>query len=76
VLGVAALDAYAATAFCEKLNPFLRRWGPDKHLIKLLSDAGLDARVALEMIPMDRPHAVKSVRRIVDRRNEIAHGGD
>ncbi|BAN69487.1 HEPN domain-containing protein [endosymbiont of unidentified scaly snail isolate Monju] len=122
VLAVAALDAYVTDVFCEKLVPYLKRYKSDDSLVKLLSDAGLDTREALNLLSMERPYRrirtlitrhyetyttqkfnvideiflpfrlknitcnaeaktgkkrlKKSVGLLVDRRNEIAHGGD
>ena len=56
VLGVAALDSYVTDVFCEKLVPYLKRYRPSPQLIKLLEEAGLDTREALNLITMERPY--------------------
>ena len=56
VLSVAALDSWATDAFSEGLTTYLRTRSPDETLVNMLSDAGLDARQALEMINMQRPY--------------------
>jgi hypothetical protein len=65
VLGVAAMDSYFTTKFCDKLVPFLKDNEPTPGLIKILEDAGLDTKMALELVAMDRPY--RRIRTLVER---------
>lgn len=56
VLSVAALDTYVTDVFAEKLVPYLKSYNPDKSLIELLHNAGLDTKEALNLITMERPY--------------------
>ena len=57
VLSVAAMDTYFTRKFAYVLVPFLKRKKtPGKHLVALLSDAGLDTEQALLLLGMDRPY--------------------
>jgi len=64
VLSVAAMDAYFTDVFAEKLVPFLKRKGSNRKLVALLEKAGLDASVALELLPMKRPY--RRIRSLID----------
>jgi len=55
VLSVAGMDAYFTLKFRDIITDFLSNEEPGEDLIKLLKDAGLDTRMALELIWMDRP---------------------
>ena len=122
VLSVSALDAYVTDVFAEKFVAYIKRFEPDENLIELLNDAGLNTKVALELIEMDRPYRRirtliqqhynkyttqkfevidrlfatyrlpkictsaqrkskrktlnNSIKKLIDRRHEIAHSGD
>lgn len=65
VLGVAALDAYVTDVFTEKLVKYLKRYTPSDSLVQLLNEAGLDTRMTLKLITMDRPY--RGVRTLIDR---------
>ena len=64
VLAVAAMDAYFTDIFAEMLVPYLKKRGPTPAMIDLLSRAGLDTKVALEMLGLDRPY--RRVRTLVE----------
>lgn len=64
VLAVAGMDSYFTARFAELLVPFLKKHGPTDGLVKLLDDAGLDTREALEMIKMNRPY--RRIRTLMD----------
>lgn len=68
VLAVAAMDSYFTDIFTELLVPYLKKKGPTKDLIKLLSDAGLDTKAALEMLKLERPY--RRVRSLVENHFE------
>jgi len=55
VLAVAAMDDYFTSKFRDMLSHYLKRNMPGDDLLKLLEDAGLDTRMALELIYMERP---------------------
>ena len=63
-LAVAGMDAYFTDRFSESLVKFLKKRGPTDGLTKILSDAGLDTKAALEMITMKRPY--RRVRTLVE----------
>ncbi len=69
VLSVAAMDAYFTDIFAERLVPFLRSKGPTQGLIELLGAAGLDTKVALELLSMDRPY--RRIRTLVETKLAI-----
>ena len=56
VFAVAGMDAYFTDRFAESLVRFLKSRGPTADLTKLLAQAGLDTRAALEMLSMQRPY--------------------
>ncbi len=64
VLAVSAMDAYFTDRFVEMLIPFLQQKGASDGLVKLLADARLDTRQALEMLSMKRPY--RRVRSLVE----------
>lgn len=64
VLSVTAMDSYFTARFAELLVPFLKKHGLTDGLVKLLGEAGLDTRKALEMIKMDRPY--RRIRTLMD----------
>jgi hypothetical protein len=64
VLSVSGMDAYFTDKYTDILIPFLKKRGPTKDLISFLSSAGLDTKVALEMLQMERPY--RRIRTIVD----------
>lgn len=65
VLGVAAMDSYFTTKFCNILVPFLKKNGPNKGLTKILQEAGLDTETALVLLSMQRPY--RRIRTLVER---------
>lgn len=68
VLAVAAMDAYFTDVFAENLVRYLKTKGARSQLITLLSEAGLDTTVALELLAMERPY--RRVRRLIETHNE------
>lgn len=68
VLGVAALDAYVTDVFTEKLVSYLKKYSPGEDLITLLSDAGLDTRMTLKLIDMERPY--RGIRTLINKHFE------
>lgn len=56
VLAIAGMDAYFTDVFAERLVPYIRKKGPTKTLVNLLTKAGLDAACALDLLAMDRPY--------------------
>ena len=54
VFAVSAMDAYFTDKFADMVVPFLQKKGSTEKLVEVLSEAGLDTRVALELISMDR----------------------
>lgn len=64
VLAVSAMDAYFTGIFAERLVPFVKKKSPSKGLIELLQQAGLNTRVSLELLTMDRPY--RRVRKLID----------
>ena len=65
VLGVAAMDSYFTTKFCNILVPYLKTKGPTDGLTKVLSQAGLDTETALILLSMQRPY--RRIRTLVER---------
>ncbi|WP_406720394.1 HEPN domain-containing protein [Thioclava litoralis] len=63
VLSVAAFDGYFTNKFVDILVPYLKTRNPGSDLVKLLGEAGLDTRVALELLGMERPY--RRIRTIV-----------
>ena len=57
VLGVSAFDSYFTDKFIEIFIPYLYKYGPNKKIVSILEDAGLDVYAALELIKMDRPNS-------------------
>ena len=55
VLSVAGMDAYFTLKFRDIITEFLSTEEPGEDLINLLRDAGLNTRMALELIWMERP---------------------
>ena len=55
VLSVAAMDAYFTDIFIERFNSYLKKRGVTDDLVEILSKAGLNTRVALELLSMERP---------------------
>ena len=55
VLSVAGMDAYFTLKFRDIITDFLSSEEPGEDLINLLKDAGLNTRMALELIWMERP---------------------
>jgi hypothetical protein len=69
VLAVAAMDAYFTGAFAEKLVPFLKERKPGSTLIELLTKAGFNTTVALEVLAMDRPY--RRIRSLIEKSLEL-----
>jgi len=65
VLSVSALDAYVTDAFSEKLVPYIKRYTPDKLMIDILKEAGLDTTEALKLIKMERPY--RRIRTLIEK---------
>jgi len=65
VLSVAALDAYITDVFSEKLVSYLKCYNPDKELVELLNEAGLDTKEALTLITMERPY--RRIRTLIEK---------
>lgn len=65
VISVAALDTYITDVFSEKLVPYIKKYDPGDHLIKILSDSGLDTKEALNLIKMERPY--RRIRNLVEQ---------
>jgi hypothetical protein len=55
VLSVAAMDAYFTDIFIERFNSYLKMKGITDDLVEILNKAGLNTRVALELLSMERP---------------------
>ncbi|MBN2581716.1 MAG: hypothetical protein JXL80_01515 [Planctomycetes bacterium] len=68
VLAVAAMDAYFTDVFAENFVRYLKAKGPEQGLTALLSKAGLDTRVALELLNMQKPN--RRIRTLVERYHE------
>lgn len=64
VLSVAAMDSYFTDVFSELLVPYLKKKGPTKDLIELLSVAGLNTKEALAILKLHRPY--RRVRSLVN----------
>jgi hypothetical protein len=64
VLAVSGMDAYFTEKFATMLVPYLKKKGPNRHLVNLLEKAGLNTEAALDMISMERPY--RRIRLIVD----------
>lgn len=56
IMGVAAMDGYFTDRFTDLLIPYIKKKGASKTLIELLSEAGLNTEMALDMLMMDRPY--------------------
>lgn len=55
VIAVGAMDIYFTERFCENLIPYLKNNKPNKKLIELIENAGLDVASCLQMFTMERP---------------------
>ena len=55
VLAISGMDGYFTSKFRDIITPYLYNNEPGDDLIKLLENAGLNTRTALELIWMDRP---------------------
>jgi hypothetical protein len=55
VLAVSGMDSYFTDKFSSMIVPYLKKKAPNKGLVKLMSDAGLDTEKALELVGLDRP---------------------
>lgn len=64
ILSVAAMDSYFTDSFCEILVPFLKKNEPTDKMAAILEKAGLDARLALVLLSMERPF--RRIRTIVE----------
>lgn len=64
VLAVAAMDSYFTDVFVERLVPFIKRKGPTRDLVRLLSEAGLNTECALQLIVAKSPF--RKIRRLVE----------
>lgn len=64
VLAVAALDTYVTDVFGEKFIPYIKSYGVDDSLAKLLEVAGLDVKTALELINSERPY--RKIRTLIE----------
>lgn len=64
VLTVSAVDSYVTDVFAEFFIKFLKSKPVDNATEELLQKAGLDTKVALEMLTMDRPF--RRIRKLVD----------
>jgi len=64
VIAVSSLDAYVTDVFSEKFITYIKKHGVDDNLAKLLYEAGLDTKAALELITMDRPY--RRIRTFID----------
>ena len=64
VLAIAAMDSYFTDVFAERLVPFLKSRGRTPALVDLLSRAGLDTALALDLLAMQRPYT--RIRRLVE----------
>ena len=56
VLGVAAMDSYFTDVFAERFVPYLQTKGPNKNMVSLLEQAGLDIETTLDIMTMKRPY--------------------
>lgn len=65
VLSVAAMDAYFTNRYAEVLIPYIKKHGATSSIIKLLDNAGLDTKTALNIISMERPY--RGIRTLVDK---------
>lgn len=63
-LAVAAMDTYFTDRFSESVVAFLKKKGPTPGLVKVLGDAGLNTKTALEMLTMERPY--RRIRTLVE----------
>ena len=64
VLSVAAMDSYFTNRYAEILIPYLKKNNSSPKIIELLEKSGLNTKVALELITMDRPY--RKIRTLVD----------
>lgn len=65
VLSVAAFDAYATDCFSEHFVFYIKKYGIDESLEKLLINAGFTVKFALELIDSERPY--RKIRTLVDK---------
>ena len=61
---VAGMDAFFTDRFSESLVKFLKKRGATADLTKVLAEAGLDTKAALEMLTMQRPY--RRVRTLIE----------
>ena len=64
VLGIAAMDSYFTDVFAEKFVAYLQKKGPNKAMVSLLENAGLDIEKALSIMTMMRPY--RRIRTLVE----------
>lgn len=69
VLSIAAMDTYFTDLFAETLVPYLKKHRPSRHLVKILSDAGLDTAQALELLSMKRPY--RRIRKLIETHHAV-----
>jgi hypothetical protein len=65
VLSVAAMDAYFTDVFAERFIPFLKNKGPTDKICEILNKAGLNTKVALELLSKDRPY--RRIRTLIEQ---------
>lgn len=65
VLSVAAMDAYFTDVFAERFIPFLKNKGPTDKICEILNKAGLNIKVALDLLSMDRPY--RRIRTLIEQ---------
>lgn len=56
VLGVAAMDGYFTDRFLESFTAFVKQNRKTPALLKMLTDAGVNASVAIDLLTMQRPY--------------------
>lgn len=64
VLAVAAFDSYATDCFAEFFVHYIKKYGVDSSLEKLLEQAGFTVKFALELINSERPY--RKIRTLID----------
>ncbi len=65
VLAVAAFDAYATDCFSEYFVIYIKKYGVDSSLEKLLGNAGFTVKFALELINSERPY--RKMRTLIEK---------
>ena len=60
IFSVAAMDAYFTDRFCESFDPYIRKFGLNKEMDKLLYNSGFDTKKALSMFDQKRPKSILS----------------